>query len=1405
MYKLQVVLIPPSAKDAFIQMNVPTNPNESSQTIHNRSNVLPNTMMNGVETSMQFINPNMTNTSMIRPNFIGQSKIKKFLHFTKPSNSLFDLSEEILSKCEKMYPSVANEVEILSLQDISGCDLDPDFIVKDIFNIENTVRVILKNELNTDDQASTSLYRNYKRRKLNDGVSQQTNHLPLGNNIQSHSNGTLNIGKKRSATSSGIRPSINGTSALRISTPLARQIYPPSGMTKISNNSDDENDDFSERSFLPPPNQPQSPPIRISSGMDTTKKIKSTVIEEDTVSRSEMVDPDKSKQQRILSGTPGRSTMTPNRVTLTGQRVLSENYGNSNGNGLIFSGSKQTAMKRQEQPPVSSPRITSGMLTIPEPKISEVEKELHEGPSSPASILPAKSDRIPMKKPYSERNSDMATDLNEDYEEELEENHAYNTKPNKLFDNLISKETTVKATSPPQRKTSLQTKVNNKATRISSQQYQEEDLKRISSFPDDDEDEEQEKKEIPEDQHKISAIGQPNATFDNTEAIQDIEIDNEDEASELIDNTSEKADGDFSPNEKTELLKMIDNFIPEPSSSAKKLEQHDKKIKEQPGRKSPTLKDVIKESQTSSVQVDKLKPKNISGEKDVKKQDSISSIGTTLNAAEIKMNSKKRVNEESKENAIVKKPLTKSVSGSSSINTQPKKSKVEMEPIPVAKGNKMKTLEFSTDEESTDDENDTTPKKKIENTTAVGKFKFKKQEEELPISRSHKDIKLASPQETEKKPTQSVTSTKKIIENKAIVDKKTSSGSDSDPTSSASSSDESESSSSSSEDENDRNVTLSKPGKNPFAGKSLTALLDHKLTATTKSNKPSPRENLSQTKPRTFAGKLKDYQTPEVIESDEEDSSASSSSSSSSSSEDESMEESKDSKASSSEPKTTASSSTRSSPSKESSSTIATKTDLKKEVVKQSSSSTTIKTDDRKELAEQSSSIIATKGDNKKEAVKDTNTKVPELANTKLQDSLNEYSDDDLRLAMEVITAQPKEEKEENKLSTREKAELKKQEREANKLKRAQELEAKKKAKEEQMLKRKEETERKKKLKEEEILKKKAEAERKKKLREEEALKKKVELAAKKQAKLDETKRNSEEKELKMKLEAESKKRKEAEEKKKQEEEKLKEATKEQESRKEKKEVELSKTNQGSDKPVREGGVETRTQLELRKAESDSDSSSDTSASSDDESSSDEETSSSSNKSAHSRRLIVDTPKEALAKKSTPKESTVQHEHSNSMRSGITSSTQISSAQGSFNKSTTITSTQPTQPAVKASSPVQKLPPSLRPSLNSLSDLVSRGIPDVKESALSGKKSNLSKSTTPNNDERNDSSSSDDSSSDSDSSSTSSSDSDSDSDSSSDEETGSFISAKSANVALTKTNKKVRGGFASLIKDSKRR
>ncbi|SCU98339.1 LADA_0H12332g1_1 [Lachancea dasiensis] len=384
MYKLQVVLVPPgSPNGAFPFLSNPAT-TESSQ-------VLPSTMGANGSAILTGNRPEMapsggSNNNLFMSSFISnhipQPKLKKFLHFTKPTNSLLALAEEIVDKCDKIYPSLVHPVELSTLQDSNDCDLDPDFLVQDVFNVDNVVRAVLRHDIELTDDQSPTLY-SVKRRRLNTDAAKigpANGALGTKNTTNGHAGGgqssTLHVAKKRPHI-------LRNSTAMRVSTPLANQIYPPPSGRQV--NSDYEDDDFADRSILPPP-KPQSQSIRISSGIESSaKKIN---FKEDTISKSESVDPDKSRQQRLPSGTPKRQSIK--RFTTTPKR--------SNDQGLLLATTEEDA-STSATPMVTNKRITSGMLRIPEPKISEVEKELRQGPASPSAILPARSERLPTKKP----------------------------------------------------------------------------------------------------------------------------------------------------------------------------------------------------------------------------------------------------------------------------------------------------------------------------------------------------------------------------------------------------------------------------------------------------------------------------------------------------------------------------------------------------------------------------------------------------------------------------------------------------------------------------------------------------------------------------------------------------------------------------------------------------------------------------------------------------------------------------------------------------------------------------------------------------------------------------------------------------------------------------------------------
>ncbi|KAM3159925.1 Nucleolar protein NET1 [Lachancea thermotolerans] len=516
MYKLQVVLVPPSpGTGAFpLPMNPPTT--ENSQVLPSGGGANGSAILGGGRPDLvSTTSANNLFMSSFVSSHIPQPKLRKLLHFTKPTNTLFTLAQEIVERCDKLYPNLAQPVEVLTLQDSNECDLDPDYLVKDVFTVDNVVRAVLRNDIEIAEEDPQSLY-SVKRRRLNSSAPSSGGQSNV-----------LHIAKKRPHM-------LRNSAAMRVSTPLANQIYPPAGGRQV--NSDYEDEDVGDRSVLPPP-QPQSQPIRISSGVDSAKKIN---FNEDTVSRSEAVDPDKSRQQRLPSGTPMRSinnknAMTPERSNAQGQSAAAE-----------------LTSKVSATPLATNNRITSGMLRIPEPKISEVENELRQGPASPSAELPARPDRIPMKKQQlPQSDDDEQSDLSAEEEPVLAELNNQHFEPG--LKNSASRQTSIADNngSPikdgnkignvnlaelPQvgrratRKSSLESKVESlikSATNLSEEaredmQRRKEDsnnARRKDTFSDEDEAEEGPLQDDPNDTVRVNHLDSANTSFQKSELL----------------------------------------------------------------------------------------------------------------------------------------------------------------------------------------------------------------------------------------------------------------------------------------------------------------------------------------------------------------------------------------------------------------------------------------------------------------------------------------------------------------------------------------------------------------------------------------------------------------------------------------------------------------------------------------------------------------------------------------------------------------------------------------------------------------------------------------------------------------------------------------------------------------------
>ncbi|KAL6940197.1 hypothetical protein ACO0QE_004093 [Hanseniaspora vineae] len=458
LFELQVVLVPPSGRTpVFLEQILQQQP-QQQQFFYNPGfysgpsmgfpvGIVPNqSFTNGFAMNSQSAtnsesvnqsgfpnNPDITsNRSFFAPQMhsgyqnpaaFKYSEVVKFLLLINPSKSLLELAELILVKCSKLYPNLASPIIISKLQDIHQNDLDMEYTVRDVFrNGKNTVLCVLKNELDFNDEDDDDLDAdgyNHSLSQLQLGMKRNVSLInqPIQNKQHIPS---ITVQKKRKSNI------VSGNS--RVSTPLAKELYTKSTSNSRQKQVDNNIDELlaAERSVLPPP-PPQSPPMRISSRIESKRIISAFSGEDDAVSRSEQVDPDKSKRMytetplKAPKSAPGATSQnpssmaasslfnaTPNKFTMTGQRVVSATNTVVKNNMNFSSNVNSFNHKAKNQPKTNAfatpsfsarkTRSVSGRLIIPEPKISEAEEQLHEGPSSPFSgVLPPKADRIPMK------------------------------------------------------------------------------------------------------------------------------------------------------------------------------------------------------------------------------------------------------------------------------------------------------------------------------------------------------------------------------------------------------------------------------------------------------------------------------------------------------------------------------------------------------------------------------------------------------------------------------------------------------------------------------------------------------------------------------------------------------------------------------------------------------------------------------------------------------------------------------------------------------------------------------------------------------------------------------------------------------------------------------------------------
>lgn len=213
MIKLQVCIIPPQVQNAQLH-NMELQPGAtfsgdiSVQPANGRS-FLPGSTLNDTSTPLQprsvgykidpinnmsIINPYMSRMSVSGLNSSFGYVSRKFLHITSSSNTLYNLAAEIEERFLKIYPD-EKPLEIIKLQDINECDLDPDYTVSMIFDTSNIVRVLVANELKSDGckERGGKLIRNLSdvMQKVRAPTKiQQENVSSIWNNTSNYQNGS---------------------------------------------------------------------------------------------------------------------------------------------------------------------------------------------------------------------------------------------------------------------------------------------------------------------------------------------------------------------------------------------------------------------------------------------------------------------------------------------------------------------------------------------------------------------------------------------------------------------------------------------------------------------------------------------------------------------------------------------------------------------------------------------------------------------------------------------------------------------------------------------------------------------------------------------------------------------------------------------------------------------------------------------------------------------------------------------------------------------------------------------------------------------------------------------------------------------------------------------------------------
>lgn len=399
MYKLQIVLVPPRALEyqpytifslnnypninkSFLASNTSKFINTSDYNFGNKNNTLSNdiTINNIKENKLTLIN-NIKHMIKYKE-YQYKKNCKKILLFTNKNNNLLQLSDDILNKINKLYSNLNEEIDILSIKDKDGNDLDPDYIVGDIFNVNNIVIVNIDKDIDWNSTTTISEYQSIKRRRSYNALTERkfdSIQIPKKRNINNS-----NLNHKRS-TSVNVKPSLN--------------IINEKENHTLSNN----NSTLTNRSILPPPKNSQPSPIRISPAISNNKKLTSNELN-NLSSQPDKVDSarylhsnnvtTKNKEEQLL-GTPVVSVITPSKLTSSEEKQYiatlnkhgcNNNYaGNNTGNHLKVNNSNKNIndMDNSNMNSVLHHASFTPKISITEPQIID---QLLESDKTPIDV-----------------------------------------------------------------------------------------------------------------------------------------------------------------------------------------------------------------------------------------------------------------------------------------------------------------------------------------------------------------------------------------------------------------------------------------------------------------------------------------------------------------------------------------------------------------------------------------------------------------------------------------------------------------------------------------------------------------------------------------------------------------------------------------------------------------------------------------------------------------------------------------------------------------------------------------------------------------------------------------------------------------------------------------------------------